>query len=306
MVDLVTFGHLTLDDLVLDDGRVLRHTLGGGALYSAVGAQIRGCAVGIHSCVGADYPAEHRRRIEQAGLDLTGVTTGAAHSLALWLLMEGASGKQQLPKLTSGHVAELDGARGPLPRRYRGARGFHVAPALPAAQAAAIRSIREVAPQAIITLDIWTESFFDTDPYQQPGFLARVDAFLPSDKEVKALWGLADLRGTLPYLAAQGPRAVAVKLGEAGSLVYDGDRNTAWLVPCVPVAAVDTTGAGDAYCGGFLAGLVGTGDPLDAALWGTVAASFAVQDYGAQAGMGADPVEVQRRLEALRPRVKPA
>ena len=54
----------------------------------------------------------------------------------------------------------------------------------------------------------------------------------------------------------------------------------------MPVDTVDTIGAGDAYCGGFLAGLVETGDPLEAGLRGTVSASFAVQGYGAQAGMG--------------------
>jgi ribokinase len=303
-VELVTVGYLTLDDLVLEDDRVLRDTLGGGALYSAVGALPWGQTVGIHSCVGTDYPDAYRQRIEAAGLDLTGVRAGAARSLRLWLLEEGGLRKQQLPKLASGRAEELDAGRGPLPDAYCGARGFHVAPCLPAAQAAAIRASRAAAPEAVVTLDIWTEPFFDPAPYLDPRFLAGVDAFLPSDKEVEALWGLADLPATMRELAARGPRAVAIKRGAAGSLVYDRDRDALCQIPAVPVAPVDTTGAGDAYCGGFLAGLVATGDPLEAALRGTVSASFAVEGHGAQAGMGVDPVEARRRLDALRPRAR--
>ena len=177
---------------------------------------------------------------------------------------------------------------------------------MPTTQAATIRAIRAAASAAVVTLDVWTEPFFDPAPYRDPGFLAGVDAFLPSDKEVEALWGLQDLPATMRDLATRGPRAVAVKRGEHGSLVYDRARDALWHVPAVPVAAVDTTGAGDAYCGGFLASMVATGDPLEAALRGTVSASFAVEDHGAQAGMGADPAEARRRLEGLRPRVGPA
>ena len=115
MVDLVTTGYLTLDDLVLDDGRVLRDTLGGGALFSAVGARTWSDAVGIHACSGGDYPAANLERIAAAGIDLRGVTTGPPHSLRLWLLEEGVAGKQQLPKLNAADPAELDAHRGDLP-----------------------------------------------------------------------------------------------------------------------------------------------------------------------------------------------
>jgi ribokinase len=77
-----------------------------------------------------------------------------------------------------------------------------------------------------------------------------------------------------------------------------------WEIPAVPVPAIDTTGAGDAYCGGFLAGLVETGDALEAGLRGAVSASLAIQDHGAQAGMEPDRSDVDQRLRALRGRVR--
>ncbi len=303
MPDLVTTGYLTLDDLVLTDGRVLRETLGGGALYAAVGVLPWSASVGIHACSGGDYPARFLQQIGAAGIDLSGIAPGPPRGLRLWLLEEAEPRKQQLPKLNSATVAELDACRPPLPPAYAKASGFHIAPSLPETQRAVSSQLRRAAPNAVITLDIWTESFFDPAPYRDPAFLAGIDAFLPSDKEVEALWGLDDVPGIMRRLAAAGPRVVAVKRGGLGSLVYDRDTNCLWDVPAVPVPAIDTIGAGDAYCGGFLAGLVATGYPLEAALRGTVSASFAIQDYGAQAGMHPDPAEVERRISALRGRV---
>jgi ribokinase len=304
MVALVTCGYLTLDDLVLSDGRVLRDTLGGGALFAAVGARAWCTSVGIHACTGADYPPRYLQRIAAAGIDVCGVTVGPDRALRLWLLEEGALRKQQLPKLSSANVVDLDAHRGELPTAYRSVDGFHIATSLPQTQRAAAAEIRRLAPNAVITLDIWTESFFDPAPYREPGFLADTDAFLPSDKEVETLWGLDDLAGTMRRLASYGPRAVAIKRGALGSLVYDRERDALWEIPVVPARVVDTTGAGDAYCGGFLSGLVETGDPLEAGLRGTVSASLAIEDYGAGAGMRRDGDDISARLVALRSRVR--
>jgi sugar/nucleoside kinase (ribokinase family) len=304
MADLVTTGYLTLDDLVLLDGRVLRDSLGGGALFSAAGARIWNDRVGIHACTGADYPERHRDRLRAAGIDLSGLVAGPARSLKLWLLEEEGERKQQLPKLTSARIDEMDAAREPLPGRFPDARGFHIATSLPATQAEAVRAARAALPGAVITLDIWTEAFFAIDAYRDPAFLAGVDAFLPSDKEVEALWGLADLAATMRRLAAQGPRIVAVKRGSDGALVLDRERDVLWSVPAWPATAVDTIGAGDAWCGGFLAGLVETGDALESGLRGAVSASFAIEGYGAGSCLDADPAEAQRRLAMLRPRAR--
>jgi ribokinase len=300
MVDLVTTGYLTLDDLVLCDDRVLRDTPGGGALFAAAGARVWGAAVGIHACSGADYPERYLRQIAAAGVDLRGVTTGPERSLRLWLLEEGEARKQQLPKLTAANVAELDAHRGDMPAAYIHARGFHIAPSLPAMQRDMMAMIRARAPEAVIAIDIWTESFFDLAPYRDPSFLAGIDAFLPSDKEVETLWGRGDPARIVRDLAVLGPRVVAIKRGSRGSLVYDRNDDTLWEIPPVPVTPVDTTGAGDAYCGGFLAGLIETGSPLEAGLRGTVSASFAIQDYGVQLTTRPDPSERRQRLDSLR------
>jgi len=66
-----------------------------------------------------------------------------------------------------------------------------------------------------------------------------------------------------------------------------------------PARVVDTTGAGDSFCGGFMVGLSETGNPVRAAMYGTVSASFAIEGYGALYALGAALAETQARLEHL-------
>ena len=55
MIDIVTIGWLTIDDIVLPDATCQKQVIGGGALYSAIGARIWHDRVGIHSVTGEKY-----------------------------------------------------------------------------------------------------------------------------------------------------------------------------------------------------------------------------------------------------------
>ncbi|WP_055552712.1 ribokinase [Streptomyces sp. NBRC 110028] len=81
-------------------------------------------------------------------------------------------------------------------------------------------------------------------------------------------------------LLSRGPRSVVVTLGGAGALVADGDRTV--HVPSLPVDAVDTTGAGDAFTGA-LAWRLGVGDDLETAVrYAVRVGAAAVTRAGAQ------------------------
>jgi sugar/nucleoside kinase (ribokinase family) len=67
---------------------------------------------------------------------------------------------------------------------------------------------------------------------------------------------------------------------------------------------VDPTGAGDAFCGGFLAGYRRTYDPLEAVLFGNISASLVVEGTGPFYALDALPGLAQARLDALRQSVR--
>jgi ribokinase len=86
--------------------------------------------------------------------------------------------------------------------------------------------------------------------------LALVDVLVPNEHELSRL-------GEADHLVAAGVGAVVTTLGSAGVRVVTHDQE--WHVAAFPVRPVDTTGAGDAFCGALAARLA-AGDALDAAV----------------------------------------
>lgn len=84
--------------------------------------------------------------------------------------------------------------------------------------------------------------------------LPHVDVFLPSIEEAKQLTGLDSPPDIARFLMDYGIQTVGLKMGDQGSYVRSGAEE--FYVPAYEVNVVDTTGAGDAYVAGFLAGTV--------------------------------------------------
>ncbi|MDQ7820345.1 MAG: ribokinase [Armatimonadota bacterium] len=110
----------------------------------------------------------------------------------------------------------------------------------------------------------------------------------PNEVEARALTGVdpADADGArraADTLLARGCRAAVIKLGERGSYVAaDGVRE---LAPAVPVQAVDTTAAGDAFAAALAVALAEGRDLRGAVRFATVAAAVSVTRAGAQPSM---------------------
>lgn len=298
-MDVVTIGWLTMDDIVLTDHRCRPNVLGGGALYSAVGAQIWTANVGIHSVTGRPFLDEVRDAIERRGLDKLGIGAIVGNGLQLWLLHESATDKQQVPKLSSSSADEMDRGRGPLPAAYATARGFHIAPQSPAGSIETASRLGALPNNPIVTLDLLSDEFIDRRLYADLDFLDHVTAFLPSEAEVTRIWDPADLHAWLRQQASDHVCHMGVKLGELGSIVCDAQSGRLIRAPAFPARVVDTTGAGDGYCGGFVAGLV-NGRPLaECAAMGTVSASYVVEACGALETERPDPAERDARLKTV-------
>jgi ribokinase len=111
--------------------------------------------------------------------------------------------------------------------------------------------------------------------------LARVDVLVPNRGELELLGGRGEPSAVARSLG--GPRAVVVTLGAEGALVVEGERVE--RVPAPAVRAVDTTGAGDAFCGALADALARGAELVEAARWAVTAAALSVERTGAQSGM---------------------
>lgn len=122
--------------------------------------------------------------------------------------------------------------------------------------------------------------------------LKRVDVALPTFSDERSVWDDADPRATIDRLHAAGVREVAVKNGEAVALASDG--KTLFQIAAEAVAhVVDTTAAGDAFNGGYLAARISGFDIERAVRAGHRLAGAVVQHRGAII-----PAEATPTLEA--------
>jgi ribokinase len=116
--------------------------------------------------------------------------------------------------------------------------------------------------------------------------LRATDVCVPNETELRQLTGrttdsLADIAAAARLLRARGPEAVIVTLGERGALLVGSGEPV--HIPPVPVTAVDTTGAGDAFCGALAAYLAEGDTLLAAATKANRVAAMSVTRPGAQA-----------------------
>ena len=139
-----------------------------------------------------------------------------------------------------------------------------------------------------------------------PALLNGVTAFLPSQDEISNLfWGdTYDLWKMAEKVSMYGCEYVVIKCGPRGQLLYDAQTKRKWEIPAYPARLADPTGAGDAFCGGFLAGYCKNYDPLEGVLYGNVSASLKLEGSGAFYPMDVLPGLAEARLNALRNMVR--
>ena len=113
--------------------------------------------------------------------------------------------------------------------------------------------------------------------------LKRSYVLMPNAIELELLTGETDYCKGADFMIGRGVKIVAVKLGGDGCYVTDGRERH--LIDPFKVKVVDTTGAGDAFCAGFLYGLVNEKNLYECGRLGNFAASRCVMKMGARAGL---------------------
>lgn len=118
--------------------------------------------------------------------------------------------------------------------------------------------------------------------------LRNVSLIIPNQTESAALTGVSITDSESAGKAAEAFRAMGIKdtiitLGSRGSLVCSGGEMT--LIPACKVDAVDTTAAGDTFCGAVCVGLAEGKTLVEAVKFATLASSYTVRKIGAQSSI---------------------
>jgi sugar/nucleoside kinase (ribokinase family) len=117
------------------------------------------------------------------------------------------------------------------------------------------------------------------------GLLGTTDWFLPNGDQLLALTSRDDLSSAIADVLALGTGGVAVTCGADGCLVAWRGGGAPVSLPAIKVDVVDTTGCGDAFTAGMLAGLLAGAGPVDAAWLGIACGSLVATGLGSDAGI---------------------
>lgn len=336
---LLCCGGLRTDYIITAQNDVRLMEMGGNALYAAAGAMVWLDAVALLARAGESYPSGWIDDLQAMGFDVRGIRhiAGQQDHRTFYAYINNdervdtepavhfARAGVPLPPELRDYVHSTPGQDDPLHyeplavtpedldvyfsaideevmRQTSNVIGLHMGPS-------SIRTQRTL-PEAARRHGIGIVSADPGERAMQPALLpyiedvlAQLDIFMPSDQEVMSLFREEDVPMDVQqcalWFADRGPRIVVQKLGSDGVLVHEKGGGF-WHVPALPVQVVDVTGAGDAFCGGFMADFVQHGDAVRAAITGTVSASLCVQDYGALHMLRATADEIDHRAALLR------
>lgn len=326
-------GRLSRDYILIPDQEPQIDTPGGNVLYASVGLAVwePDPPPAMLARVGEDYPQEWLDDFSQHGLDVRGVhilpEAVDLRFFAAFVDRNTRSGDDPVahfarlgrpfPKALLGYrspgaavdsrtrLLPISLRQGDIPPALMDANAIHLCPLdyLTHSLLPALLRQREF---ATVTLDPSPGYMNSTYWGDVPALLTGLTAFLPSEEEVRSLYQgrSSDLWEMMEGLAAYGCKIIVVKRGERGQLLYDAAAHRRWEVPPYPARVVNPIGAGDAFCGGFLAGYRRAYDPLEAVLYGNISASLVVEGHQPLYALDALPALPAARLEALRQNIR--
>jgi len=275
---LVSISNIFIDDILTWRDEVFLGALGGAGLHALSGCRIWENRLGIIACAGEDF-RPYEPQLRALGIDTAGIQYNQKKTNRQWEVFQpgevriGVLRDPEIPKLQT--VPDFNG----LPVQYSQAAGFHILwQGKEQDLFHILGEIRQRNPHAVIVYEpsivdcLWGVDFFKRlFPY--------VDVFSPSILESKQLLGVESPEVIVQRFLELGCRLVALRLGSRGSLAGDPKGNL-YSVPAAEAKRVDVTGAGNAYCGGLLCGLVKAKPIPECLAMASVSASFEIEQYG--------------------------
>jgi sugar/nucleoside kinase (ribokinase family) len=293
-MSLLVVGSVAFDTVKTPFGQV-EEVLGGSATYFAVAAsyftQVRMVAV-----VGKDFGEAPRAIFKARGIDFSGLEVADGRTFR-W------SGEYSLDlndrTTHATHLNVFETFRPKMRKEDAGARFLFLGNIDPDLQRDVLAQVKP-GFSACDTMNFWIESKSDS----VKRLLAGVDGLVINDSEARLLAGETNSVAAARRLMDLGLKFLVVKRGEFGAALFHGAH--IFMVPAFPVERpIDPTGAGDSFAGGFMGYLARerrtTGPALrQAMVYGTVLASFCVEDFSLRRLTAITFKSIEARARALR------
>jgi sugar/nucleoside kinase (ribokinase family) len=292
---LVVVGSVALDS-VEANGTIHDDVLGGsGAFFTTAASYF--APPKLVAVVGDDFPAEHLAFLAARGIDLAGLEKKPGKTFR-W---KGRYSKDLAQRTTLDTQLNVFADFSPkLPEGWRDAELLFLGNIHPALQLDVLSQVRKPRLVAMDTMNFWIEG----EPQALGKVLEKIDLLVVNDEEARLLTREHNLPRAARAIRQMGPKTVIVKRGESGALLFHD--HGVFAAPAYPLEEViDPTGAGDTFAGGFMGYLARVRDlgpqaVRRAMFYGSVMASFCVEDYSLDRLRRLSDGEIEGRFRAFR------
>lgn len=294
-MSLLVVGSVAFDSVKTPFGEA-ENVLGGSATYFSVAASFF-TDVSLVAVVGKDFPEEHVKFLKSRKIDLAGLERSEGKTFRWkgeysYQLNEAQTLDTQLNVLQTFWPK--------LPDHYKKRDIVFLANIDPDLQREVLQQVDKPKLVACDTMNFWIsgkkEALLKT--------LKLVDIFIINDGEARALSGEVNLVKAAKKIRAMGPKILIIKRGEYGALLFY--KKNIFHAPAYPLENVfDPTGAGDSFAGGFI-GYLAKSKKFDestirkAIIFGSVVASFNVEDFSLNRFKKLKYPEIEKRFQAFK------
>ena len=150
------------------------------------------------------------------------------------------------------------------------------------------------------TMNFWMDNALN----ELKDVIEKVNLIIINDEEAQQLTSESNIFNAGNKILKMGPKKVIIKKGEHGSIYLDSFHK--YILPACPVdSLVDPTGAGDSYAGGIAGFLstkqeIGFNEIKEAMIFGTLTASFCVENFGVEGLRNLDYEKLVSRLKIFK------
>jgi sugar/nucleoside kinase (ribokinase family) len=292
---LLVVGTVAFDSIRTPHGKA-ENILGGSATYFSLAAS-RFVPVQIVAVVGDDFGEEHLRLFQDRGVDTAGLERVPGKTFH-WS-GEYASDMNEARTLET-HLNVFEKFSPTIPASYLDCEFVFLGNIDPALQLHVRRQLPKARLAGLDSMNYWIKG----KPEELKKALAEVDVLLVNETEARMLSGISNLKKAAEAIQKMGPRTLVIKRGEHGVMLFsDGGIFSA---PAFPLDEVhDPTGAGDSFAGGFMGHLAKAGDFSHvqlrrAVIYGSVMASYAVEEFGLARLLRLAPKEIEARYREFK------
>lgn len=294
-MSILVVGSVALDSVETPFGKT-SDILGGSATYFSVSARLFS-PVNLVAVVGNDFSKKNIKFFEKHDINLKGLIQSKGETFR-W---EGRYGWDFAdPTTIATHLNVFATFNPKIPKSYQDSEYVFLANIDPVIQKKVLNQVKRPKLIACDTMNFWIEN----KRKQLLQLLKKIDVLLINESEAKELTYEANLLKSGKKIMKLGPKAIIIKRGEHGVLLFTQDNifvSPAFLLESV----IDPTGAGDTFAGGFMGYLaksrkISQNALRNAVVYGSIMATFAVESFGLQCLGAVSLRDVNKRIKKFK------